>query len=80
MNSQMIRLQMVSWLRAVTAFSWQGADACSEGCYIAPFQGLVFLCYGFPGAMPQAGMELRRWRVGRERVAGVEGAGEGSEK
>jgi hypothetical protein len=39
----------------------------SEGWYAASLQdaGIVFVWS--PGAMPQAGMELRRWRAGRER-------------
>ena len=62
---------MACWERGRLGNGWHGA----------PFQGLVFLCYGLPGAMPQAGMELRRWRVGMERGADDEGRrGEGSEK
>jgi hypothetical protein len=45
----------------------RGMGGGSERWYAASLQdaGIVFVWS--PGAMPQAGMELRRWRAGRER-------------
>jgi hypothetical protein len=40
---------------------------------VAPFQSLRIICYGSPWAMPQAGMELRRWRVERGAVGVLRG-------